>query len=131
MTFSPEEKQKENKRKKQTMKDKHIQKKLLYYIHKLLGIALLIIGTCNVYTLSKSYLLAGVIFLTMIIIWNFIFEKICPESKNLVEDFFSGKLSAEELFAEYKLLLESVIHVRTCLYAIFYFLTEVISRCQL
>lgn len=113
------------------MKDKHIQQKLLYYIHKLLGIALLIMGTCNVYTLSKSYLLAGVIFLTMIIIWNFLFEKFCPESKNLIEDFFSGKLSSEELLAEYKLLLESVIHFRTCLYAIFYFLTEVISRCQL
>ena len=108
-----------------------MQKKLLYFIHKLLGFVCLFLGTCNVYSLSGSYLLAGFSLFGMTHFWNYIFEKYCPERKNLVGDFVLGKLSSEELLAKNKLLQEPFIHIRTCIYATFYFLTEALSRCQL
>lgn len=105
-----------------------MQKKFLYYIHKLLGLACLLMGTCNVYSLSKSYLLAGITWLGMSLLWTCIFEKYCPESKDLLEQFILGKLSSEELLAKYKLLLEPYIYIRTCIYAAFYIITEVLFR---
>ena len=108
-----------------------MQKKLLYFIHMLLGFVCLFLGTCNVYSLSGSYLLAGFSLFGMTLFWNYIFEKYCPERKNLVGDFVLGKLSSEELLAKNKLLQEPYIHIRTCIYATFYFLTEVLSKYQL
>jgi hypothetical protein len=108
-----------------------MQKKILYYIHKLLGLACLLMGTYNVYSLSNSYLLAGITWLGMSLLWTYIFEKYCPESKDLLEQFILGKLSSEELLAKYKLLLEPYLHIKTCIYATFYVLTEVLSKYSL
>ena len=108
-----------------------MQKKLLYFIHKLLGFVCLFLGTCNVYSLSGSYLLAGLSLFGMTLFWSYIFEKYCPERKDLVRDFILGKLSSEELLAKNNILQEPYIHIRTCIYATFYFITEALSRCQL
>ena len=108
-----------------------MQKKLLYFIHKLLGFVCLFLGTCNVYSLSGSYLLAGFSLFGMTLFWNYIFEKYCPERKNLVRDFVLGKLSSEQLLAKNKLLQEPFIHIRTFIYSTFYFITEVLSKYQL
>lgn len=108
-----------------------MQKKILYYIHKLLGLACLFLGTCNVYSLSGSYLLAGITWLGMSFLWTYIFEKYCPERKDLVRDFILGKLSSEELLAKYNILQVPYVHIKTCIYAAFYILTEVLSKYSL
>lgn len=109
-----------------------MQNKILYLIHRLLGSACLIVGTCNAYSLSKSYLLAALSFFSVIFIWNYFVDLyVGPERNSLIENFFSGKISSEELLAKYKTILEPIVHVRTCIYAAFHILTVVFSRCQL
>ena len=107
--------------------------KIINLAHRLISLIFLVVGSYNIFTLSKSTFVAICYFLVIPLLWNFIFDKYFSgkERNQAVSDFISGKLSFEELKLRCQEILEPVTHIRTCIYAIFWLLTEVISKCQI